>query len=210
MTIHPSLTPMLQCPTCENELDPDHPECTECGSGEAEGEIFLCERCEERYRGSDACPACGFLREKVPCDAHVQRTAVGRCVICGVALCSDCRSGDNRALLCEEHGAITVIEGWAQVYSTASEFEASLVRQNLEAEGIDARIFSQRDRIFSVELGELSIVRLLVPVFAYDQALGLIRDHMDPDGEVSFACASCGEAYEAGARECASCGTPLS
>jgi hypothetical protein len=112
-------------------------------------------------------------------------------------------------MLCEQHGGITVIEGWAQVYSTASEFEASLVRQNLEAEGIDARIFSQRDRIFSVDLGELSIVRLLVPVFAYESALELIRDHMDPGGEVAFACAACGEAYELDASECTACGAPL-
>jgi len=201
---------MQQCPTCDSELDPTQAECIECGSGDGDEEVFLCERCEERYRGSDSCPACGHLRGKASCDLHAERSAIGRCVICGSALCSSCRAGDNRALLCEEHGAITVIEGWAQVYSTASEFEASLVRQNLEAEGIDARIFSQRDRIFSVELGELSIVRLLVPVFAYDQALGLIRDHMGTDGEVSFACASCGEAYDAGARECASCGSPIS
>jgi hypothetical protein len=202
---------MQQCPACESEVEEDWADCPACGADiAASGEVVRCSRCEERYRGSDACPACGFLREEVPCEKHADRTAVGRCVICGIALCGDCRSGDNRALLCEEHGAITVIEGWSQVYSTASEFEASLVRENLAAEGIDARIFSQRDRIFSVDLGELSIVRLLVPVFAYEQAIALIRDHMDTGGEVAFACASCGEAYEPGAKECTACGEPLS
>jgi hypothetical protein len=185
----------------------DQSECEECAADT--GEVFRCERCEERYRGSDACPACGHLRVAMACEQHPERKASGRCVICGRALCSSCRAGDGRAMLCEQHGGITVIEGWAQVYSTASEFEASLVRQNLEAEGIDARIFSQRDRIFSVDLGELSIVRLLVPVFAYESALELIRDHMDTGGEVAFACAACGEAYEVDARECAACGAPL-
>jgi hypothetical protein len=211
---------MQQCPVCATEFEDELTVCPGCGAEvagvadavdpAAEGEVYRCTRCEERFRDSDACPACGFLRETVACERHPDRTAVGRCVICGQALCGDCRAGDTRAFLCSEHGAITVIEGWAQVYSTASEFEASLVRQNLEAEGIDARIFSQRDRIFSVDLGELSIVRLLVPVFAYDQALTLIRDHMDTGGEVAFACASCGEAYELGARECTACGSPLS
>lgn len=198
---------MQQCPACDTEFEDAQTACPNCGA-EA-GTVYRCSRCDEQFRDSDACPACGSLREKVACDRHPGRTAAGRCVICGRALCNDCSEGDNRAFQCAEHGDITIIEGWAQVYSTASEFEASLVRQNLEAEGIDARIFSQRDRIFSVELGELSIVRLLVPVFSYDQALDLIRDHMDTGGEVAFACASCGEAYEPGARECTACGSPL-
>jgi hypothetical protein len=202
---------MQQCPACAKEIDEESGECPACGAEIPEtGEVYRCTRCEERFRGSDACPACGWMREKVACDRHPDRSALGRCVICGRSLCSDCREGDNRAFLCEDHRSITVIEGWAQVYSTASEFEATLVRQNLEAEGIDARIFSQRDRAFSVDLGELSIVRLLVPVFAYDGALALIRDHMDTGGEVAFACAECGEAYEQGARECTTCGSALS
>ena len=200
--------PMQVCSTCSHEFDESLNECPGCGA--SAGEIHRCTRCEERYRGSDACPACGHLREEVACDRHADRTAKGRCVICGRALCSDCREGDARAYLCEDHASITVIEGWAQVYSTASEFEASLVRENLESEGIDARIFSQRDRIFSVDLGELSIVRILVPVFSYDAVLGLIRDHMDTGGEVAFACGACGEAFEPGARECTACGAPLS
>lgn len=102
-----------------------------------------------------------------------------------------------------------MIQGWAQIYTTTREFEAQLLRDNLGAEGIDARIFSQRDNMLSVDLGELSIVRLLVPVWDYDQALGLIREHMDQSGEVSFACPECGEAYEPGSESCSSCGAEL-
>lgn len=198
---------MQQCPTCAGEYDDALGECPSC-AGEG-GELHRCPRCQEDYRGSDACPACGTLRVETACQNHPERTASGRCVVCGRALCEECSAGEGRAHLCEEHRGVTVIEGWAQVYSTASEFEASLVRENLEAEGIDAQIFNQRDRIFSVELGELSIVRVLVPVFAYQQALSLIQDHTSREGEVAFACASCGEAFEQGARECASCGSPL-
>jgi hypothetical protein len=95
------------------------------------------------------------------------------------------------------------------VYSATSDFEAQLLRENLRAEGIDAQTFSQRDRTFSVDLGELSIVRLLVPVWEYERALQVIRDHMDTAGEVVFACPACGEAFDPGARECTSCGAPL-
>jgi hypothetical protein len=130
-------------------------------------------------------------------------------VICGSALCRDCNRGDGRAYLCENDSSITVIQGWAQIYSTTSEFEAQLLRENLLAEGIDTRVFSQKDNMLSVDLGELSIVRLLVPVWEYTSAQGLIADRMDARGEVTFACPSCGEAYEPGSLTCASCGYEL-
>jgi hypothetical protein len=130
-------------------------------------------------------------------------------VACGQALCEECRSSDRRAALCPEHAGLLVIEGWAQVYSATSDFEAQLLRENLRAEGIDAQIYSQRDSAFSVDLGELSIVRLLVPVWEYDHAVGVIREHMDTAGEVVFACPACGEAFDPGARECTGCGAAL-
>jgi hypothetical protein len=109
-------------------------------------------------------------------------------------------------MLCEDHRGTMVIQGWAQIYSTASEFDAQLLRDNLLAEGIDAQIFSQRDNMFSVDVGDLSIVRLLVPAWQHEQAARVIREHMDTDGEVAFACPTCGEAYDPGAQTCTSCG----
>lgn len=113
------------------------------------------------------------------------------------------------AILCESHSSVVVIQGWAQIYSTTREFEAQLLRENLTAEGLDARTFSQKDNMLSVDLGELSIVRLLVPAWEYDRALEVIRTHMDTAGEVTFACPSCGEAYEPGAESCTECGESL-
>lgn len=196
---------MVQCPNCGNEHEDGLSACPACGQ---EYEEYTCSRCGERYQGSDSCPACGFARESFQCEKHPDKQAEGRCVICGRALCRECGRGDN-ALLCADHADMTVIQGWAQVYTTTSEFEAQLLRDNLLAEGVDARIYSQKDRIFSVDLGELSIVRLLVPAWAYGRASEVIRDHMDRTGEVSFACPSCGEAYEPGAEVCAECGASL-
>ena len=130
-------------------------------------------------------------------------------MVCGRAVCRDCHSGDSRVCLCSEHREVTIIQGWAQVYTTTREFEAQLLRENLLAEGLDARIFSQRDNMLSVDLGELSIVRVLVPAWDYRAATELIREHMDDAGEVSFACPECGEAYEPGADACISCGAVL-
>ncbi len=102
-----------------------------------------------------------------------------------------------------------MIQGWAQVYSTSSEVDAQLLRENLLAEGIDTQVFSQKDNMLSVDLGELSIVRLLVPAWDFEQAEAIIQQHMDRRGEVSFACPACGEAYDPGSAICASCGEPL-
>jgi hypothetical protein len=198
---------MQRCPTCEQEFADEMEECPVCAGDD--GEVFRCARCEENFRGSEACPACGLLRAEAPCELHPDRMAQGRCVACGRVLCNECAAVGRPAFLCEDHRSIMVIEGWTQVYSTHSEFEAQLVRENLRAEGMDAQIFSQRDRIFSVDLGELSIVRILVPAIDYARALGTIREHMDTDGEVVFACPACGEAFDPGASECTACGASL-
>jgi hypothetical protein len=197
---------MQHCPTCDTEYDDALTVCPECGD---EGEVFHCARCAEDYRAARACPACGTLREPVSCDVHPERPAAGRCVVCGVAVCDECGEPQPWAYLCSEHRGVRVTEGWAEVYTTTSEFEAQLVRDNMRAEGIDAQIFSQRDNIFSVDVGELSIVRVLVPVWSHQEAVGVIRSHMDTGGEVAFACPACGEAFEPGSSECQACGGVL-
>jgi hypothetical protein len=167
-----------------------------------------CERCGGEFVDGDACPLCGALRAEVPCDDGSGKPAHSRCVICARALC-DPEPDPARPALCAEHCSIPVIEGWSQVYTTAVELEAQLIVENLLAEGIDAQLYSQRDRSFPVDLGELSIARVLVPVWEHQQAMEIIQERMDTEGEVLFACPSCGEAYEPGARDCAACGAPL-
>lgn len=198
---------MFQCTTCGVEYPTNVAECPECAP--EDGPVSHCERCGEDFRGGDSCPACGALQVSVACDHHSDREAVGRCVVCGRAICEACGTPDRHAHLCQDHAAVPVIEGWAQVYGATTEFEAQLLRDNLRAEGVEARIYSQRDHILSVDLGELSIVRLLVPTWEFERAREVIREHTDPEGEVVFACASCGEAFDPGARECTGCGAPL-
>jgi hypothetical protein len=95
------------------------------------------------------------------------------------------------------------------VYTTSDDVEASLIRDNLQSEGIDAEVLSQKDRSFAIDLGDLSPVRVLVPAFEYEGAQAVITAHMDAAGEVQFACPECGEAYEVDATVCASCGHAL-
>jgi hypothetical protein len=156
-----------------------------------------------------ACPACGHLEKAEKCARHARREAYGRCVICGTAICDDCARPDTVSYLCPDHSDIEVIEGWAQIYSTADDVEARLIRENLQAEGIDAEVLSQKDHVWSVDLGELSQVRLLVPAYQYAAARSVLAEHMTLQGEVAFACPMCGEAYGPGDEICSACGQAL-
>lgn len=176
---------------------------------EDDGETVTCAVCGAEHEPADACPVCGALRTPVPCDEHPDRTAHSRCVLCGRAVCERDADEGRRPTTCPEHRTVPVIEGWAQVFSTATVMEAQLLAENLKSEGIDSTIYDQADRIFPVDLGELSIVRLMVPVWEYGTALQLIRGYMDDQGEVAFACAECGEVNEPEQETCTGCGARL-
>ncbi|MGH7462930.1 MAG: DUF2007 domain-containing protein [Longimicrobiales bacterium] len=170
-----------------------------------------CPYCDETI-GTDleSCPACGCLLVERTCDRHTERLAEGRCVVCGRALCPECNQPQGRHFVCEEHAAIPLMSGWAQVYSAADDLEAELIRENLNAEGIEARVLSQRDHFsFVVDVGELDQVRVLVPAYSFSEAAELIEEHMNERGEVSFACPNCGEAYAPGDVRCQVCGAAL-
>ena len=172
----------IRCPRCEQEIDAEGP----------------------------ACPACGYLHNgTLDCRRHPDRNAEGVCVICGDPVCEECDSTDEMHHACPDHGSIPVIEGWAQIYTTSDDVEADLIKENLQSEGVDAAVLSQKDRSFGVELGDLSPVRVLVPAYDYLEATRVLAQHMDDAGEVVFACPSCGEAFDPGDTVCASCGTPL-
>ena len=171
------------------------------------GTSYTCERCGTEYAEGDACPACGTLRASVPSDDDPSRTARWRCVLCGRAIADEPEGGDPAR--CAEHRAVPVIEGFAQVSTNNNSFAAQLLVENLRAEGLDAALYAQTDRSFPMDLGELSIARVLVPADQYQQALELVREYMDTEGEVVFACPSCGEVYEPGQESCSSCGASL-
>jgi hypothetical protein len=185
------------CPACGYRLDVPSQRCTRCG--------------EQVAIDADACLACGLNLAPTVCSNHPDRQATGRCVICGSTLCDECNQGAGPAFQCARHAAIPVLEGWAQVYTTSDDIQAELIRDNLHAEGLDAQILSQKDHFsFTVDLGNLSPVRVLVPAFAFQDAARVVRDHMDRQGEVAFACPDCGEAYDPGQPACTVCGHPLS
>ena len=173
-------------------------------------ELRECTNCEQEFDVSEpSCPACGQLIQPQQCAQHPERSAAGVCVICGRAVCDECNRSDEVHYLCPAHADVPVIQGWAQVYLTSDDVEAHLIRENLQADGIDAEVLSQKDHTLTVDFGDLSPVRLLVPAYDYARALEVVQQRKDAEGEVMFACPSCGEAYEPGETACANCGAAL-
>jgi predicted RNA-binding Zn-ribbon protein involved in translation (DUF1610 family) len=181
---------MIRCPECAAVSD-NAVQCSNCGASlmqESTGTPIECGHCGERIASdADACPACGELREARQCSTHGERAASGQCVVCGSAVCDGCNRGGANHYLCETHCDVAVVGGWAQIYSTSDDLEAQLIRENLEAEGLDARVLSQKDHFsLPVDLGDLSPVRVLVPAFAYEEAERLLDEHRDLRGGVAF------------------------
>jgi len=170
-----------------------------------------CPHCHETIADdAQSCPACGHLFEPRTCDRHADREAKGVCAICATAVCEECNHPQSAHYLCERHANIPMRQGWAQVYSTNDDMEAELIRDNLQADGIDAQVLSQKDHFaLPVDLGDLAQVRVLVPAYDWEVAEQLITGHLDHDGEINFACPNCGEPYGEGETVCASCGEAL-
>lgn len=184
---------MTNCPECGSVAPESFAECPTCGASlngslEAAGPTEACGHCGEQISSeAEACPACGDLRVERQCAQHADRSAAGQCVVCGTAVCEDCNRSRADHFICESHCEIPVVRGWAQVYTTSDDLEAQLIRDNLQAEGVDAQVISQKDHFaVPVDLGDLSPVRVLVPVYAYSEAAELIAEHTDEAGEVRF------------------------
>lgn len=124
-------------------------------------------------------------------------------------VCEECAAEVPTHHLCDRHRDVEVVEGWTLVYTTASDVEAGLIQANLEAEGVDARILSQKDHMLTFGLGDFSQIRILVPAYSHDHALRVLADHVTDRGDVSFACSQCGEAYDPEDTVCRRCGQPL-
>ncbi len=53
-------------------------------------------------------------------------------------------------------------EGWISAFQCSTDFEADLVRDRLDEEGIAAVVFTQRDHSFNLNVGDLASVHVMV------------------------------------------------
>ena len=53
-------------------------------------------------------------------------------------------------------------EGWISIFECSTDFEADLVRDRLDEEGVAAVVFTQRDHSFNLNVGDLAAVHVMV------------------------------------------------
>ncbi len=92
--------------------------------------------------------------------------------ISGIKKCPDC----GAELVDELPPEIILNESdWVVVYTTSFDYEAEMLKDNLESAGISATILSQKDSSFPAP-GDLSIIKLLVKKVDAENAIAFLNE----------------------------------
>jgi hypothetical protein len=174
---------MPYCPNCGAEYIPGTKICNDCNFELSEGEAIYCFNCEEiLVAKTEFCPFCGMLQvdileddEEIMCEKHNSVEAIGICVICSKPICSDCAVERNNRLFCDNDEHIKVAEDWAVVFTTNTEYEAEMIKANLEGGGMPCMIFSQRDHAYFITIGDMAVVNVMVPKNRLDEAQDYLK-----------------------------------
>lgn len=91
----------------------------------------------------------------------------------GVIVCPDCgiELVDNK----EFTENLTTPEDYQVIFTTSAEYEAEMLRANLEGAGIEALIVPKKDRNFPA-VGDLAVIDLLVKKEDFEEASQIIKD----------------------------------
>ncbi len=91
----------------------------------------------------------------------------------GVTVCPDC----NVPLVPPEkiNQEFDDSDEWVIVFTTDAEYEAEMLKANIESAGIEVRILGQKDQSFPA-VGDLSIIKILVKEQDAEDALAIIND----------------------------------
>lgn len=79
----------------------------------------------------------------------------------------------------------TKFDDWVCVMERGTEYEVALTKNYLSNLGIPANILSKRDSSYSLNIGEMSMVYLYVPVDFEEEARDAIREFQDHNNEDS-------------------------
>jgi hypothetical protein len=81
----------------------------------------------------------------------------------------------------------TIYQGWISAFECSTDFEADLVRDRLDEAGIAAVVLTQRDHSFNLNVGDLSLVHVMVKPADRAAAAALIADTGFTDAELEEA-----------------------
>jgi hypothetical protein len=189
---------MKYCPECKTEYIDDAMFCSDCNallvtSLPKPQPMDECDKCGgEVDFDSDFCPQCGslFAEEQYSCTNHPTGIATGVCVICHQLFCDECLTEKNGRLLCTEHAAVEVSEGWALVVKTSDYMEAEIFRGKLESAGIatnprnTGNIATLADGFIDNALGRTIFkypIKIYVPSNQYLEAVKIVDEKFSDD-----------------------------
>ncbi len=168
---------MSECHQCGAEYEGSPESCPKCGVQLIE--TIECSNCGERIQSeAEYCPICGVILTNdgdIECENHGQTPAVAVCIICGKPVCRKCRKTKMNKTFCEDDKHILVYQNWAIAYTSATEYEAEMVKANLENAGIEAIIFNQQDHAYYFTVGSLARVNVMVPSDRVNEAKKVIE-----------------------------------
>jgi hypothetical protein len=165
-----------------------------------EGVPQFCPNCKEHVRETDSfCDNCGILQPTVSeddrpeCENHPDRSAIGACVICGKPVCDECSTRHNGRIFCENDDHLNLHQGFVVAYTTSTDYEADMIKANLEGAGINAVVFNQHDHVYFTNMGALALVNIMVPRSQLEEARDIIAALMSDEGLSSADEASGGD-----------------
>lgn len=181
---------MPYCAQCGYEYKPGIQVCPDCNAPLQEKQPAVCAACGEPVTDEATfCPHCGVMlegpreaMESLVCASHPDRPAAGSCVICRRMLCSDCARFRNGRFFCNNDEHVKAAFNWVVACTTSTEYEAEMIRANLEGAGIGAFVLPQRDRMYVTTVGDLSVTEVMVPRESLEEARAYVRslDSGDP------------------------------
>jgi RNA polymerase subunit RPABC4/transcription elongation factor Spt4 len=156
---------MPECQNCGHDYEGTPEVCPECGV--LITEMIVCRNCKENIQSeAEYCPVCGILQidnQDIECENHKNTPAVAVCIICGKPVCQKCRKIKSSKTFCEDDKHVRVYQSWAIAYISSTEYEAEMVKANLENAGIEAMIFNQQDHAYFLTVGSMARVNVMVP-----------------------------------------------
>jgi hypothetical protein len=187
---------MSYCPQCLTEYQEGLTECSECAVPLLNGAPQYCPKCEEYFPAEDTfCDHCGVLlplpegREVPECENHPPLSAVGGCIICGKPLCEECIHEIEGKFFCTDDLHFNLHQDYVVAYTTSTDYEAEMIKANLDGAGIDAMIFNQHDHVYFLNMGVLAQVNVMVPKSQIEKAqqiiISIFEDQPQSDTEAS-------------------------
>jgi len=87
-------------------------------------------------------------------------------------------------------------EGWVSVFRSSTDYEADMVRDRLDSGGVPAAVFSQRDHVLNLTIGELARVYVLVPREYEEKALEILEEQPLTEDELDQAASDSDASHE--------------